>query len=283
MSSVLASVALALVLGWWTSRLARNKGRKGAWVWGAAAFILTLPTEPWRLLGMAPLFVLLFLRSPQPRVDAPPKELSCPRCKTNHPASQRYCISCGWELARSYPETPVVEPEPVTARSSSQASSQTPSGEPPVQEPDAGSSQEAPAAADEPKPETAAAPPPESAPEPSPAVNPVLASQDAQPEVQPAETPGDAEEPPQPEAAPETPVFRGQPTAANMTERGIWLFNQGRTQESIDQFTKAIALDANFKEAWEHRAEAYSLLGRGEQAAEDRRRLQAINAGSSSS
>ena len=64
-----------------------------------------------------------------------------------------------------------------------------------------------------------------------------------------------------------------------MTERGIRLFNQGRIQESIDQYTKAIALDPNYKEAWEYRAEAYARLGRGEQAEEDRRRLQALNTG----
>jgi Tfp pilus assembly protein PilF len=65
-----------------------------------------------------------------------------------------------------------------------------------------------------------------------------------------------------------------------MTERGVRLFNQGRIQESIDQFTKAIALDANYIQAWAKRAEAYAMLGRGDQAAEDRRRLEALDAGS---
>ncbi|PKB82807.1 MAG: hypothetical protein BZY88_03620 [SAR202 cluster bacterium Io17-Chloro-G9] len=275
MSSALVSIALALVLGWWTARLARNKGRRGSWIWGAAAFILTLPSEPWRLLGMAPLFVLLFLRKPQAQVDAPPKELNCPRCKTDHPASQRYCVSCGWELARSYPETPATELTEETAQPTTE--------QPAVSASDTGSSQEAPVTAAEANAETGAKP----VSEPAPAMEPVLASQEVSPEVQSevqvSQAPVDTEQPPQPETAPETLVFRGLPTAANMTERGIWLFNQGRIQESIDQFTKAIALDSNFKEAWEHRAEAYSRLGRGEQAAEDRRRLQAINAGSSSS
>ena len=66
-----------------------------------------------------------------------------------------------------------------------------------------------------------------------------------------------------------------------MTERGIRMFNLGRTQEAIDQFTKALALDANFKEAWERRAEAYAVLGRDGEAAEDRRRMNAINPSSS--
>ena len=65
-----------------------------------------------------------------------------------------------------------------------------------------------------------------------------------------------------------------------MTERGVKLFNQGRTQEAIDQFTKAIALDANYTDAWAKRAEAYALLGRGDQAAEDQRRLDSLNASS---
>jgi Tfp pilus assembly protein PilF len=66
-----------------------------------------------------------------------------------------------------------------------------------------------------------------------------------------------------------------------MTERGVRLFNQGRIQESIDQFTKAIALDPNYTQAWARRAEAYARLGRGEEAAEDRRRLDALDASSS--
>jgi Tfp pilus assembly protein PilF len=65
-----------------------------------------------------------------------------------------------------------------------------------------------------------------------------------------------------------------------MTERGVRLFNQDRIQESIDQFTKAIALDANYTEAWAKRAEAYARLGRGAEAAEDRRRLDSLDASS---
>ena len=78
------------------------------------------------------------------------------------------------------------------------------------------------------------------------------------------------------------PIYRGIPTAPGMTERGIRLFNLGRTQEAIDQFTKAIALDANHKEAWERRAEAYARLGRDGEAEEDRRRLNSINPSSPS-
>ena len=79
-------------------------------------------------------------------------------------------------------------------------------------------------------------------------------------------------------AEPEVRRYRGVPTAPGMTQWGIDLFDLGRIQEAIDQFTKAIALDPNFKMAWERRAEAYTNLGRGEEAAEDRRRLRALNA-----
>lgn len=66
------------------------------------------------------------------------------------------------------------------------------------------------------------------------------------------------------------------PTAVSLTERGLALYNQGRFQEAIDQFTKAIALDPKYKSAWAHRAEAYAKLGRRKEAAEDMRRLEAI-------
>jgi Tfp pilus assembly protein PilF len=62
-----------------------------------------------------------------------------------------------------------------------------------------------------------------------------------------------------------------------LTNRGIERFNEGKLQESIDQFTKALAMDSNHAEAWERRAEAYTQLGRNDEADEDRRRLAAIN------
>jgi Tfp pilus assembly protein PilF len=61
-----------------------------------------------------------------------------------------------------------------------------------------------------------------------------------------------------------------------MTERGINLFSQGRFQEAVDQFTKAIALDPKYRLAWERRAEAYGRLGRAERAAADKQQLEAI-------
>lgn len=246
MPSLLFYVIMAPLLAWWTTRLARSKGRSMPWLWGLAAFLLTMPPEPWRLVGMAPLLLLIFLKAPQPRLDSPPKELTCPKCQSNHSASQRYCISCGWELGRAYPDTGVTAQESAETVQAGQAEPDTPE---PVLASEA----------------TQAAEPASGIPA-DPASAPVAE----------APAPPSADEP-----EPEVPIYRGIPTAPGMTERGIRLFNLGRTQEAIDQFTKAIALDANHKEAWEHRAEAYATLGRDGEAAEDRRRLNAINPSSS--
>jgi tetratricopeptide (TPR) repeat protein len=104
-------------------------------------------------------------------------------------------------------------------------------------------------------------PPPAFEPEP------VLA-----PEAAPLSAPEEA--PTQPAPPPKEP--RPLPTPANLTARGIELFNEGRFQESIDQFTKAIALDPQYREAWKRRAEAYGRLGRPERQQADQRRLEAI-------
>ena len=71
------------------------------------------------------------------------------------------------------------------------------------------------------------------------------------------------------------------PTAAVMVSRGIERLSEGKFQEAIDQFTKAIALDPNYVEAWERRLDAYIRLGRPKQAEEDRRHLQGLDPSSS--
>ena len=265
---LLGYITFAVFLGWWTARLARSKGRRSYLWWGAAAFTFSLLPGldvlpgPGSLIGFAPLFLLLFLRTAGQVTPAPPRERPCPRCQASHPASQRYCVSCGWELERAYPEMSAAETSTAeTGGSEAPVAEADPS--PPVETLPPQDADAAPVAA------------PAAEARPPAAAAPVMASEEAQP-AQPA---AEVSAPAPPEAAPEPPVFRGPPTAPNMTERGIRLFNQGRVQEAIDQFTKAIALDSNYKEAWERRAEAYSKLGRGEQAAEDLRRLQAINPG----
>ena len=65
-----------------------------------------------------------------------------------------------------------------------------------------------------------------------------------------------------------------------MTARGEALLSEGKLQEAIDQFTKAIGLDPKHREAFEKRAEAYSRQGRQERADEDYRQVQTLSAGS---
>jgi Tfp pilus assembly protein PilF len=66
-----------------------------------------------------------------------------------------------------------------------------------------------------------------------------------------------------------------------MVSRGIARYEEQKYQEAIDQFTKAIALDSNYVEAWERRAEAYVQLGRPQQAEDDRRHLKGLDTSSS--
>ena len=71
------------------------------------------------------------------------------------------------------------------------------------------------------------------------------------------------------------------PTAAVMVSRGIERFAEAKYQEAIDQFTKAIALDPNYAEAWERRADSYAQMGRSERAEDDRRHLRGLDPSSS--
>lgn len=209
------------------------------WLWGGLTVVL-MGIPGYNFLAVIPLAALMFIKT-KPRPDAPKAELNaCPRCQAALVRNARYCTSCGWDLAETY------EPEAV--------SPEVASGEK----------------------EAAAAPPAED-------TAPTLASEVAADAPVEAPTPASAEAEPEPAPPPFTPpkkpVNLVPPTAAGMTERGATLFNQGRIQESIDQFTKAIALDPTYVEAWAKRAEAYAQLGRGTEAAEDRRRLDALNAG----
>ena len=70
--------------------------------------------------------------------------------------------------------------------------------------------------------------------------------------------------------------------AATLTEEGLSLFDQGKVREAVDYFTKAIARDRGYKQAWLFRAESYDRLGRRASAAADRRQPATIDDGSSS-
>ena len=238
MGTILLYVALTMVL-LWTVRIARSKGRN-PWLWGGSAFILMVIPNL-NLLGVIPMVVLMFLKSPQQQGTPITDSNDCPKCRSSLLRNSRFCTSCGWDLAeRYYPET-VPEEEKSAATHSVENREQLAVADPAIQKPTEDHPQE---------------PPPEATPEATP---------------------------PPPFTPPKKPVNLVLPTAASMTERGVRLFNQGRIQESIDQFTKAIALDANYTQAWAKRAEAYARLGRGNEAAEDQRKLDSLNASASGS
>ena len=280
----LADIFLYLVLfvvAVWTARLSISKGRN-PWVWGGAALVLGLVNVPESaLLGVIPVLVLLFIKSPATSPADRPDRLTCPRCAKSYSGGQHFCTGCGWDLSVTYsPE----EADGVQA-SPSQPQTQTSMPSTAVTEPKEAVETPAPAASTPTPPalqnEVAEEPALEresgQATDSQPAVeNAQQSSDDA---ATPAEAaPTDAEEQPEPEHVPWGTYEPGvAPTAAVMTARGIERFDEGKYQEAIDQFTKALALDPDYADALPRRAEAYTQLGRSDQAAEDRRHHQRLD------
>ena len=278
----LGDVFLYLVLflvSIWTARIAISKGRN-AWGWGGAALLLGLIHVPESaLLGVVPVLVLLFIKIPSTPPAVQPDRLSCPRCAKSHSGGQHFCTGCGWDLSVAYsPE----EPEGAQAPQE-QSQAQDPSRSTTVAETPEAAKNSAPEASTT---EPATSEPqvsetgPAYGPEAAAAANPQESvAQTEQPaEAVAAEAEGEPETESVPWGAYQPSVA---PTAAVMTARGIERFDDGKFQEAIDQFTKAIALDSTYAEAWQRRAEAYTQLGRSEQAAEDRRHVQGLDPSSS--
>ena len=262
-------ISLAIIV-LWTARLARAKGMNPL-AWGVGSALLMAAgwflLPEWRsymvFVGMGPLVFLLLFRSPLFRRSNPAAAttarvaaVSCPRCAAADPGGQNYCVHCGWDLSRPYAES--TDSGETAAPAASPAESTATVLETAADIPAAAVTESAPEATATP----AASP---ERPPAAPVAAPILA-QDTEPPPETAET------------APATPppAVRRIPTAANLTEQGIALFSQGRVQEAIDQFTKAIALDPKYRLAWEQRAEAYGRLGRAERQAADRRQLETI-------
>ena len=261
---ILLLISLGIIV-LWTWRLARAKGLN-PWYWGVGTALLVVVA--WMFsrqylapVVMAPLIFLLLFRSPLFRRNRQPESTPCPGCGAPDTGGLNFCVQCGWDLsnARAGQQESAAE-APITLDQQAEQAEEVQQQDPPSAEP------WAPAPAAENQREKAAetvSPPPVAEPEPEP----VLAQEATSNPVQ--------EEPPaQPAPPPRQP--RPIPTPANLTARGIELFNEGRYQESIDQFTKAIALDPNYREAWERRAEAYGRLGRPERQQADQRRLEAF-------
>ena len=274
--------ALTFFVAFWTARAALARGRN-PWVWGGAALVVgLLPFDQLRLLSVAPVLYLMFFVRPTEQRDKRQQRDACSKCASAHSPGQNFCTKCGWDLSREYsPEAndTVLASEMRQPQSSPIATMERPP--------------EAPAEPPAPPVATAIAPeaPLELAPEPAASsehTSEVSAQSattapesflDEERATEPLDTEADSE----PEPAPRPwglPNPGPAPTAEAMTSRGAALLSEGRLQEAIDQFTKAIALDPKHREAFEHRAEAYTRQGRGERAEEDHRRIQALNAGS---
>ena len=260
MSIILQILSLLFVV-LWTARLARNKGRN-ALVWGGVAAIpvvglLDIFPEWITVLCMLPMLALVFMPARRPVAPDGGQDgiTACPRCQHGHEAGPTFCTNCGWELTRPYATTDTAATATETPESANAHG--------------VGHGTRATDGAEQRTPATDATPT-------QPGGEPVMASQQTD-EAEPAMTQTTA---PEPETAPAfsmAPLSISRPlTAAGMTDLGLSLFNQGRVREAVDQFTKAIALDPRYREAWANRARAYTELGLSDKAAADRQQLEAI-------
>ncbi|CAI8015110.1 hypothetical protein GBAR_LOCUS9406 [Geodia barretti] len=251
----------------WTTRLARSKGLN-PWFWGVGAVLLIALAWNFsrQFLGpvvMAPLIFLLLFRSPLFRKNRGADSMPCPSCGAPDTGGLNFCVQCGWDLSRAAADG--TESAAEAAVTLEQASEAQPAEQ--VMEPEVAPVSQV-NVATAPVEEVLEAAGSEGMPGQQPVSEPVLAQEAVSDPLDQAVV-----IPPMPV---EPPPARPLPTPANLTERGLTLFNQGRFQEAIDQFTKAIALDPKYREAWEHRAEAYGRLGRDERQKADQRRLEAF-------
>ena len=238
----------------WTAKLAINKGRNG-WVWGGAALILGL--LPWHLIGVIPVLALMFIRTPVSPNTPTGVSSACARCNKSHSEGQHFCTGCGWDLNQTdVPEgfnedqASVNQPDIATEVPSTAVTRVPDNTESLTSYPDPISEQE------------------------------VVPTEDVRSEV----ISESSSETPQEDYVPWGTHEVGEaPTAAAMVTKGIERVSEGKFQEAIDQFTKAIALDSRYAEAWQRRSEAYARLGRSQQAEEDRRHLQGLDPSSSPS
>ena len=239
----------------WTARQARSKGQN-PWLWGGAS-ILLMAVPGLQFLGIAPIVVLLFFRRvPQAPAVIPEDRVICPKCQAYHATGHNFCVNCGWQLDQPYATEDVAPEDPSKIEQPGAAT--TLASEAPTEV--------IPAVPDE---ADAPASVPVGASEQATTTDSMEENREEQ-RVEPV-----AVEPVPPAPTPR-PAFRFPLTAAGLTERGISLFTQDRVQEAVDQFTKAIALDPDYRPAWAKRAEAYLRLGLSQKAEEDQRRLEGI-------
>ena len=245
----------------WTVRQARSKGQN-PWLWGGAS-ILLMVVPGLQFLGIAPMVVLLFFRrAPQaPTVISedgiPEDRIICPKCQAYHATGHNFCVNCGWQLDQPY------------APEGSAPEDSTKIEQPGVEQPGAAATLASEVPAD-----VIPAVPDEALAGASATV--VASEQTTTPDAVEEQRGEPIPVEPVPAQPPPKPAFRFSLTAAGLTERGVSLITQGRVQEAVDQFTKAIALDPDYRPAWAKRAEAYLRLGLSQKAEEDQRRLEGI-------
>lgn len=251
--NLILQVLSVLFVVLWTARQSARKGRNPL-LWAGIAVLPVVAVRAFGLpeaitiLCMAPMIALVFIRSrARAAGDDAVSAISCPRCQHSHDPGPSFCTNCGWELSRAYATTDA-SPEAVE------------SGEPVIVASKAETPESAPGAE---QPAPAASPDPAPAAEQNTQAAPATAIASHQSESIAAFT--------------ATPMKITRPlTASGMTEAGLSLLNQGRFREAVDQFTKAIALDPRYREAWVNRAKAYSELGLLDKADADQRQLEAI-------
>ncbi|MCY3692664.1 MAG: tetratricopeptide repeat protein [Chloroflexota bacterium] len=253
---VILQILSVLFVVLWTARLASRK-RRNMLLWAGAAalpaiavYLIDALPDAFTILCMAPMVGLVFIPA-RPAADSEAEQdtnVYCPRCQHAHELGPNFCTNCGWELSRPYATDETTSdsspaPEPVMASTTEDAAESTTVAEHPAA---------------------------------APTVDPVLAAE------QTAEAGAATAQPPSPASDP-GPAFSAAPmkiskplTASAMTEAGLTLFNQGRVREAVDQFTKAIALDPRYRDAWANRAKAYNELGLSDKAAADQAQLEAI-------
>ena len=243
MNDILLYISLGLAI-LWSIRMAQSK-RRNPFVWAGLTFALmliptfVLPSLP-PILGIAPLLILVFLKpSTSGGNSTSPEQITCPKCKASHMSGYRYCVNCGWELVKSYPNPATPDPiesvsEPIMNRSKP-ASYESP--QEPILDSAIGQSD----------------------PDNYDTVENGL-------KITPNENASTGEGRPEEK---ELPVPKRPTTAVGLTDWGVQLSVEGRHREAIDQFTKALALDSQYVLAWEKRAESYKAMGMNEKSSQD--------------
>ena len=241
--TILNWISIGLIV-LWTVRLASTKGQN-PWVWALASIcLMAVPyffDQPFLgLLGMAPMLYLLISKKPPNRNDTDTLEINsrinCSKCYVSHLNTYKFCVNCGWELGQTFNGF---------SDDNSQYNSDNAS----------------------PRAET---------------VSPVVLEQDElditrQTEVL-IDTASGSNEGTDRSSNESTPAVFVIPSlsAESLTNKGSHLFTEGRFQEAVDQFTKAITLDPRYHLAWAKRAETYVRMGLTQKAEEDLRSLEGI-------